>query len=433
MSPKLPSFASMFRLRKFTSKRVRHAPRAVLLMFAAVVAMTGSISVASETWTDNTGKYQVVGDFLALRDDVVYLRKENGVTIAVPIGRLDEASQLLARRLATAAIADASPDAEIRLMLDRLQTGDLRALWDGLPDSYQADVNEVVQTFGQNMDTEIWNSGRRVLGKLVKVLQGKKELILGYPALQQPGMDLAVVDKNWDAVVGLLDAIFQSDLTDLEKLKAFDGTAFMDGSGQVIIDQIMVLAAAMQEDVDAEGPDLPMEFPGLEASAFMDFADVQVSTISRDGDTAVVRLTRATGEVEDEEAVRVEGKWLPKEMVDQWAEGVESSKQFLTMVMPEQLKEARPMLLSPLSPVRIVEGVLDQLLAAEDQAAFNEVIDGIMEMAGGMMGFGDADEGVMMPFDEPPADDDAAFDDPFGGAPAADEGSAFDDPFGSDP
>ena len=431
MTPKLPSFASMFRLRKFTIKDARHAEKAVLLMFAALVAMTGSISVASETWTDSTGKYHIVGDFLALRDDVVYLRKENGVNIAVPIERLDEASQQLARRLAAAPIAESSPDAEIRLLLGRLQTGDLRALWDSLPDSYQADVNEVVQTFGQTMDTEIWNSGRRVLGKLVKVLQGKKELILGYPALQELEMDMAVVDKNWDIVVGLLDAIFQSDLTDLEKLKAFDGTAFMDGSGQVIIDQIMVLAKAMEADVDAERLALPMEFPGLEASALMDFANVQVSTISRDGDTAVVRFTKPDGETEDEEAVRIEGKWLPKGMVDQWAEGVESSKQFLTMVMPEQLKEARPMLLSPLSPVRIVEGVLDQLLAAEDQAAFNEVIDGIMEMAGGMMGAGD--EGGMMPFEEPPADDAPAFDDPFGGAPAADDDSAFDDPFGNDP
>lgn len=388
--------------------------QAVVLTLAALVAMTASLAAASETWTDNTGKYQVVGDFLALRDDVVYLRKENGVTIAVPIERLDQASQQLARRLAAAPRVDSGPDAEIRLLLDRVQTGDFRAVWDGLPESYQADVNEIVQTFGQNMDTDIWNSGRRVLGKLMKVLQGKKELILGYPALQELGMDMDVVDKNWDAVVGLLDAIFQSDLTDLEKLKEFDGTAFMDGSGKAIIEQVMALAKTMEADVDADGLGLPMDFPGLETPA-LNFADVQISTLSRDGDTAVVRFTRPDGETEDEQAVRIEGKWLPKGMVDQWAEGVESSKQFLTTVMPEQLKEAKPMLLSPLSPVRIVEGVLDQLLAAEDQAAFNEVIDGIMEMAGGMLGLGDGDEGGMF-LDEPPAGD-AAFDDPFGNVP----------------
>jgi hypothetical protein len=414
MATKLPSFALTFRLRKSTIKHIRSAPMAVLLMFAALVAMTGSISFASETWTDSTGKYQVVGDFLALRDDVVYLRKENGVTIAVPLERLNEASQQLARRLAIAPIAESSPDAEIRLLLDRLQSGDFRALWDSLPESYQADVNEIVQTFGQNMDTEVWNAGRRVLGKLMKVLQGKKDWILGYPALQQTGMDMAVVDKNWDGAVGLLVAIYQSDLTDLEKLKAFDGAAFMEGSGKAIIDQIMLLAKAMEENVDPDRLAIPMEFPGLETPS-LDFANVQISTVSRDGDTAVLRFTRPTGETEDEEAVRVEGKWLPKEMVDQWAEGVESSKQFLTMVMPGQLKEAKPMLLSPLSPVRMVEGVLDQLLAAEDQAAFNEVIDGMMEMAGGMMGAGD--EGGVMPFEEPPADDDAAFDDPFGNDP----------------
>ena len=425
MISKSPRFAPPFCFPK-TMVATRRIGRAALMAVAAWIAMIGSTAVASDTWTDTTGKYQVVGDFLTLHDNVVYLRREDGVTIAVPMERLSEASQQLARRLAATPRADSDPEAEVRLLMDRLQAGDIRALWDSLPESYQADVNEIVQTFGQNMDTEIWNAGRRVLGKLMKVLDGKKDFILGYPALQQVEMDMAVVDRNWDAVVGLLDAIFRSELTDLEKLKEFDGTAFMDGSGKVIFESVMSLVKAMEQDVDPDSLPIPMEFPGMETPS-LDFANVQISTVSRDGDTAVLRLTRPDGQTEDEEAVRIEGKWLPKDMVDQWAEGVEASKEFLTMVMPEQLKEAKPMLLSPLSPLRMVEGVLDQLLAAEDQAAFDEVIDGIMEMVGGMLGPGDDDEGGMLPFDEPPVFDDPDVQeaDPFAPEPA-------DDPFGSD-
>ena len=78
------------------------------------------------------------------------------------------------------------------------------------------------------------------------------------------------------------------------------------------------------------------------------------------------------------------------------------------------------MLLSPLSPVKMVEGVLDQMLAAQDQNAFNQVIDGVMQTAGGLMG-GAAGSGGF------PGDGDAPADMEPGGAGGAD------DPFGVPP
>jgi hypothetical protein len=414
---------------------------AIFLVLASLMTLAGSIPASAETWTDNTGKYQVVGDFLALRDDVVYLRKENGVTIAVPMERLSAASQQLARQLATAPrtapgaapapvpgttpattpALDATPDAEIRVLMGRLQSGDFGALWDSLPPSYQTDINEVVQTFGQNMDADIWNAGKRVVDKAVLVLRDKKQFILGYPALQQPAINLAAVDKNWDVVVGLLDAIVRSELTDLNKLKEFDGASFMGGSGKEIGDRLGALAKALEEDVDPASLPVPMEFPGLETVPMPDFANVKISTVQVDGDTAVLRMEQPDGKIEDHQAVRVEGKWLPKEMVDGWNEGIEQSRLFLTTIMPEQLKEVKPTLLSPLSPVKMVEGVLDQLLAANDQQAFNEVIDGITEMIGGMMGAGE-DQQEIEDGMEPPGqvqDDqpDESVDDLFGPPP----------------
>jgi hypothetical protein len=419
----------------------RQIRNAGLLVLASLAALAGSAAIAAETWTDNTGKYQVVGDFLALRDNVVYLRKENGVTIAVPMERLSAASQQMARQLATAPrtapgavpapvpgtipattpALDATPDAEIGVLMGRLQSGDIGALWDSLPPSYQTDVNEVVQTFGQNMDADIWNAGKRVVDKAVSVLRDKKQFILGYPALQQPAMNLAAVDKNWDVVVGLLDAIVRSELTDLNKLKEFDGASFMAGSGKEIGNRLGALTKALQEDVDPASLPVPMGVPGLEVVPTMDFANVKISTVQVDGDTAVLRIEQPDGKTEDHQAVRVEGKWLPKEMVDGWKQGIEQSRLYLTTMMPGQLKETKPMLLSPLSPVKMVEGVLDQLLAADDQQAFNEVIDGVTEMVGGMMGAGE-DEQQIEDGMEPPGqtqDDqpDDSLDDLFGPPP----------------
>jgi hypothetical protein len=403
----------------------RSAGSVVLLLLVALVSMAGSGAVAAETWTDDTGRHQVEGEFLALRDEMVYLLKENGVTIAVPMKRLSTESQLLARRLATAlADDDEAPDAQIRAMMGRLQSGDFGALWDSLPPSYQADINEVVQTFGQNMDTEIWNAGKRVVGKAVSVLRDKKEWILGYSALEQLAAGQPAVDANWDAVVGLLDAIFQSDLTDLNQLKTFDGAAFMEGAGKAIGERLVALAEAFQEDLDPASLPVPIEFPGLEVVPRMNFANAQITTVRVEGDTAVLRIEQADGEAEEHQAVRVEGKWLPKDMVDDWDEGIQQAKEYLTTMMPQQLEEAKPMLLSPLSPVKIVEGVLDQLLAANDQQAFNEVIDGIMEMAGGMLGFDDD----MEEMEEVEEDDEAM--DPFGAPQDSPPADSLDDLFG---
>jgi hypothetical protein len=415
-----------------------------LLVLACLSILSGSTAIAIETWTDNTGKYQVVGDFLALHGDVVYLRKENGVTIAVPMERLSAASQQLARQRATAPrvapgavpapvpptapgttppaatpAPDAAPDAEIGVLMGRLQSGDIGALWDSLPPSYQTDINEIVQTFGKNMDADIWNAGKRVVNKAVSVLRDKKQFILGYPALQQPGMEPAAVDKNWDVVVGLLDAIVRSELTDLNKLKEFDGASFMGGSGKEIGDRLGALVKAFQEDVDLNT--LPMEVPGLQVVPTMDFASVKISTVQVHGDTAVLRIEQPDGTTEDHQAVRVEGKWLPKEMVDGWEEGIEQSKLYLSTMMPGQLNEAKPMLLSPFSPLKMAEGVLDQLLAANDQQAFNEVIDGLMEMVGGMVGLGEDDQEV----------EDAM--EPFGQAESGPQANSLDDLFAPPP
>jgi hypothetical protein len=406
-----------------------------VLLLVAAGTFSASGPVQAETWTDATGKFQVVGDFLALRGNVVYLRKENGVTIAVPMERLSPASQQTARQMAAASAADASPDAAMRDLMARMQSGDFRAAWDSLPASYQTDVNEVVQAMALNMDADVWNAGKRILGKAVSVLKDRKNFIMGYPALQQPGMDLTAVDKNWDAFTGLLDAIVNSELTDLDKLKTFDGSAFMDGSGKAIGTRMIELAKALEQDVDPASLPVPMEFPGMETIPMMDFTNVKISTVRVDGDSAVLRMEQPDGQVEEREAVRIEGKWLPKEMAEGWKEGVEQSKQFLTTVMPQQLEEGKPMLLSPLSPVKMVEGVLDQMLAAADQAAFNEVIDGIVGMVQGMMGGDEAgamEDEEMTPFAVPPGENDADSDDPFGAPPAGGAGNA-DDPFGAPP
>ncbi len=395
---------------------------ASLLALGLVCTVLGGLALAADTWTDDTGQFQVEAEFLLLHGQDVYLRRTDGVTIKVPLARLSATSQRLAQRLAAEPAAatpreegvapDATeapegaetPDAAMRVLMASWEAGDFGTLWDALPTSYQDDVNEVVRLFAENMDRDIWNAATRMLGKLTGVLKNQKPLILGWVETLEQGTDAEALGQGMDALAEILDTVLQSELGDLEQLKAFDGQAFLEGTGRQLGEQMAAMSEEWGDQLDPAMMPVPGGFPGMELP---DLDNVQFSTVQMDGDTATLRVEQ-NGDVNDYPLVRVDGRWLPQAMVDEWDEGIAELKEQLA-AMPEQLVEVKQMLLSPLSPVRVVEGVLDQLGAARNQQEFNQVIEQITEMAGQMLGdmlggFGEFDgfeNGGDLPFEFP--------------------------------
>jgi hypothetical protein len=343
----------------------------------------------------------VEAEFLGLRANLVYLKKENGVIIKVPLDRLSAESQQLARQLAAPAPAAAdAADGAIRNVITGLEQGNLRAAWDALPATYQSDVNDVVHTFAENMDVEVWTAGTGIGKKAVRILKEKKQFIFGHPIL---GALLLKAKEPWDPLVDVLDTIVNSELTDLEKLKTIDVGTFLSGSGKAIVDKMMAVASAM------EGQDFTMpDFPGVEvdAAGLAGLQSDKVSLVSADGDTATVRIEKQDGEVEDHQMVRVEGKWLPKEWVDGWAAEIAEAKTALSTEMGAQLKQDKQQLLATMAEF---EKILDGILEAGTQQEFNQVINGILQglqrgggganpFGGGADPFGGATEEAADPF-----------------------------------
>jgi len=388
-------------------------------MLAAVVAV-GSLattpeSALGETWTDISGQYKVEAQFLGLKANKVYLKKENGVVIVVPMERLNAESQQQARQLAMPAPASANtPDGTIRNVMAGLEQGNLRVVWDAFPPSYQSDVNDLVHTFAENMDSQLWSEGTGILKKAVRILKEKKQFILAHPALQQSPIPADTMSKNWDPVVDLLDTIVTSELTDLEKLKQIDIGQFLSGTGKTIGDKVMAIAAIVKEQ------DFSMaDFPGeqVDLADLADLKSAKITTLSQDGDTATVRIEKEDGESEDIPMVRVEGKWLPKDMVDGWAAGIAEAKTALSTQMGPQLAQSSQTVLPIMQEVG---AELDRILATQTQEQFNLAIGlaigNVMKTLGPQMGPGG---GGADPFGG-----DA---DPFGGGAA----EAVPDPFGS--
>ncbi|MCY2993050.1 MAG: SHD1 domain-containing protein [Planctomycetota bacterium] len=349
---------------------------------AGLLLNLGAELAQADTWVDSTGKHKTDAEFLGVKAGKVYLKKTaDGTTIAVPFNQLNAESQQLARKLhaaslgATPGAAADTPDAAARALIAALEVGQLRGVWDALPPSYQKDINDLVHAFATNMDIELWKGGTGIVNKAEQILETKKTFILNHPAVAPMADKLT---PNYDEIVAVLKAIVTSELMDLSKLKNIDVGAFLDGSGKKIMDKLAALAkAAEQAGVTKESFGVPVPY-------LRDLKKVKYTTVSVDGDTAKLRIEEEGKQTTEQEAIRVEGKWLPKEMAAGWAEEIAAGKAKLAELGPA-LKQKKKDVIGGMTFANLI---LAGLLAAKTQEDFNQAIDTLKNLAGGALGGG---------------------------------------------
>ena len=228
------------------------------------------------------------------------------------------------------------------------------------------------------------------------------------PQVAEGGEDIQPLIENWDAIVQVLETLVNSEITDLQKLQTIDMGVYLSTTGAKLGEQATALAKAFAEQ------QLPTdEFPGVPVDMVGGLVAGKVATVSRDGDTATIRIEGEDGETEDQELVRVDGKWLPKEMVEGWDEGMAESRAFLTTEMAPGLAAAK----ADVMPVlQMLDSSLGKILAAEDEQQFQAAVGGLMMNAMGLLGpmMGGGGPGAGDPFG-PGAGGPPGGGDPFGG------------------
>ncbi|MBL8829512.1 MAG: hypothetical protein JNM18_21215 [Planctomycetaceae bacterium] len=264
------------------------------------------------------------------------------------------------------------------------QTANGRAdiFWEMLPAKHQNDVKGLVQALGAKMDKELWEKSFTVLGKVANVLKTKREFITGHPAVAGALMNLKVNDQpatpeqiqqGLDVTATFLQTIFTSEISTVDGLAKLDPQAFLAGT----VSKSMKLAN-----------DAMVQLSGKTKEQLIDetLAKSKI-TANKMGDDAV-ELTFETQGVEPTATIsktmlwkRVDGKWLPAEMVDGWDEKVAQAKTAI-----ETTDFAGPPKAAVATVTTLVEPILDQLLAAQDQDAFNGVIAGVLPLVQGMLG-----------------------------------------------
>lgn len=264
-------------------------------------------------------------------------------------------------------LSEDTAEAAVQQIMDGVQNGQPVVAWHALPESYQSDVNELVQTFGKNMDAQTWEQVTGLLTTVHSVLDTKQEFIFNHPGVAD-GQDPETTKQGIIHVTGLLKTILDS-AGSLEKLKTFDGAKFMDTTGAKVAEQLIALKAIIPEN-------------SVAPTALVSFGDVKVETVESTDSSATLKFVKADGEAEETEFVKFEGKWLPKDMVDEWDHNMTESRTALAE-LPEK---ATGMRMQVMAVGGMIGGMLTPLQSAETQEQFNTSVENLVAGAGMFLG-----------------------------------------------
>jgi len=263
-----------------------------------------------------------------------------------------------------------SPDGTVRVVMSGLAQQHPEIVWRALPPSYQADLNGLVVSFGENMDPAVFDRAVAVTRKGSMVLQRKKELILATDAVQGSEMDQTGVNAAWEGAMGALDILLASDLARLEAYATFDVEAFLAGTGA----ELMTRAAAIPVD-EGETDGVGGRLEDLERTA--------VELVSSDGDRAVVRITPPDEDGRDLAMTRVEGRWLPSELVDEWPGAMERARERIEFLGSEDAAQTNMQILFGIG---VVEGFIDQIDRMESSEDLDALVGGLLGNVAQMTG-----------------------------------------------
>lgn len=243
--------------------------------------------------------------------------------------------------------------------------------WQAMPASYQKDVHDLVHTAVAKVDPTLWNKSFSMAQRIVKILREKKQFILKHDAVGKSKEQAAAmgfgdlnIDAIYDSVVKILDAIVNSEIATHEKAVTLDVGAFLDRTGTKVMENVEELATKLQSE-DGKGKGKEM------VDVYEKAKKTTATLVKEEGDTATVKIEAPGEEPEEEQFVRVEGKWIPKEMKEEWPEMIAEAKKELDAVTKEQMDEAKTMGLEMLKQLEKAIGPVEK---ASTQAEFDEAI-----------------------------------------------------------
>jgi hypothetical protein len=267
------------------------------------------------------------------------------------------------------------PAASFNQLMAELAEGNVGATWNAVPASWQNELNDLLRLVGEKMPAATWDKSFGLIKRIGKVLDSKSELFAGMLAAQLgPDQSKEEVVSSLKSFGKVLILLGESDLATVAKLKQVDLGAVADTTGSKLFKMILnneLLNSQIAEE--SEG-----EIKSLKAGILATKAEL----ISTEGETAKIKITSPEGKVEEEDVVKVDGKWVLKGMADDYAKSFATAKEDLAKALDEMPKNQMQ--------VGMVMGMLDGVIGSFEKAQspedIQQAIAGLGPMAGMFMG-----------------------------------------------
>jgi hypothetical protein len=262
----------------------------------------------------------------------------------------------------------ATPDGTIKAVGTAIGEGKFEVVWQALPASYQADLKKLLVEFSKKMDADLWSQGNKVLGKVSKLLTDKSDYIVGTTFISQQLQAKSVKPEDAKQYItgfgGILTEIQTSTATlpDVEKLD---------------VEKLLANLGPRAKELNDISARLGVVAPGQNMT---DLLKVDAKLISSASDTASVEVTKPDATKETVELVRVEGKWVPKAMADQWASKIDEAQKAIEamQIKPQEKQQA-------IMYTGMANGMLDGFLNAKTQQEFDASIAALLPLIQGAM------------------------------------------------
>jgi len=282
----------------------------------------------------------------------------------------------------------ATPDGTIKYVANGLAENKPQVLWEAMPASYKQTLNDELKKSMSNADPEIHSKSVAILQKLSGVLKSKKDMIIqaANGAAQQGGGDGGLppeLTDNWDDILGILDILTSGKIADIAWVQNPDVGSFLTDEGAKIMALPVLerlLDKGMQEDQQSNGPKSLAEIrTGLKS--------LEVVVISQTESEATLKIVSQNiidgGESGELKMVRMEERWLPKDMVDDWDAVIKEIKETTPLGSLTEKKMTDEEKKSVMALLDMVDQALDKAGQANNG---DELMVSVMEAAGGVTG-----------------------------------------------
>ncbi len=303
-----------------------------------------------------------------------------GAIIFTGCGQSSDSNDASASPGASEAELSGSPEVAVQAIAHALGEGEGGVLWQAMPASYQSDVTEVVRLAGTKLDAEIYDKIFAMLDRTVNVADQQKEFMFNTSLGSAPSAEeIEKFRAAWPSVVHLVTTLTQSSLASTEGLQSFDGQAFFSDT-----------VSAVLKDMDA----LSQLNPGEDQATLSEYKNAEVVYIEGTDTEATLQMDLPDGSSETETFVKIEDRWVPKEMADDWETSMANARLKLEAINPEQIAQQKPQIMSVFA---MMDGVLTQIENAETQEQFDQALQGAMMPIMGLMMMGQGMGGGAMP------------------------------------